>query len=71
MTITTTRTPSKASRRDIVRSLVGRKTPDEIRDWAASADGRTWALPLADRLATSGYLTLADVTDSEFDEILG
>ena len=54
-----------------VRTLIGRKTPAEIRDWAAASGGRDWALPIADRLAVSGYLTLADVTESEYVEILG
>jgi hypothetical protein len=58
-----------AERRDAVRASIGRKTPAEIREWAANGTGRDWALDIADRLAVSGYLTLADVTDSEFDSI--
>lgn len=55
--------------RDTIRASIGRKTPDEIRTWVDAGDDRGWAVEVADKLAASGYLTLADVTDSEFDSI--
>lgn len=74
-TITRTADPTlaSASDRDRVRTQIGRKTASEIRDWASnpvSGADRGWAHSIADRLALSGFLTLADVTDEEFDEIL-
>ena len=66
-----TTTMTAGARRDVVRALIGRKTPDEIRSWASADANREWALQLADRLAASGFLTLSDVTDSEFDTIIG
>ena len=56
------------SQADIV-SAIGRKTPEQIREWAAAGPDRAWALDVADRLAISGYLTLADVTEDELVDI--
>lgn len=62
-------------RRSSVRAQIGRKTPDEI---LSLADERydfkpehvSWLRTVAERLRQSGYLTLADVTDDEFDAIV-
>jgi hypothetical protein len=59
------------ARRTDIRSQLGRKTATEIRSWANGEVHRAWSLPVADRLAASGYLTLSDVTDDEFDVIVG
>lgn len=60
-----------AESRNQIRSQIGRRTAAEIRGWASDDSHRAWALPIADRLAVSGYLTLSDVTDDEFDLIAG
>lgn len=65
----------KVDRRSSVRTQIGRKSPDEI---LALADERydftsehvSWLRLVAERLRQSGYLTLADVTDDELDEII-
>ena len=62
-------------RRISVRAQIGRKTADEI---LTLADERYdfkpehigWLQSVAERLRQSGYLTLADVTDDEFDTII-
>ena len=59
------------ARRSDIRSQLGRKTAPDIRAWASTDAHRAWALPIAERLAVSGYLTLSDVTDDEFDAIAG
>jgi hypothetical protein len=58
-----------AARRNDIRTQLGRKTAAEIRVWASDINDRAWALTIAGRLAVSGFLTLADVTDDEFDSI--
>jgi hypothetical protein len=68
-TLETTRADASA-RRDRIRSQLGRKTAAEIRAWVTLADDRDWALTVADGLAVSGFLTLSDVTDDEFDDLL-
>jgi hypothetical protein len=62
-------------KRDRVRSQIGRKTAAEIRTWVEAGapetqDDRDWAFTIADRLELTGFLTLADVTDEEFDQII-
>ncbi len=62
------------SRRDSVRAQIGRKTPAGLRDLAEerydfTPEHRAWLNRVADRLSASGFLTLADVTDDEFDLI--
>ena len=57
-----------------IRAAIGRKTPDEIRAVVAHSTSHTpkecaWLAITADRLERSGYLTLADVTDDEFEAI--
>lgn len=74
MTITLTR--SADQRRADIRSQIGRKTPEEIRVLIAerydfTPEHLSWLSQVADRLAASGYLTLADLTDDEFDDIVG
>lgn len=68
-TLTMTRSEAAALRTN-VRTQLGRKTATEIRDWAGCDATRGYALTIADRLAASGFLTLSDVTDDEFDQIL-
>jgi len=58
-----------------IRDVVGRRTPAEIRTYVlehADADPAdlAWLATVADRLALSGFLTLNDVTDDEFDDIV-
>ena len=58
-----------------VRDIVGRRTPAEIRSYVlehADADPQdlAWLTVIADRLAVSGFQTLNDVTDDEFDDIV-
>lgn len=72
MTITLTRT--RAEERNGIRSQIGRKSPTEIRAliverYDFTPEHLAWLAQVADRLSVSGYLTLADVTDQEFDEI--
>jgi hypothetical protein len=71
MTLTNT-----LDRRTAVRNEIGRRTPTEIRTLIVArpeseADHLAWLAQVADRLAASGFLTLADVTDEEFDVIVG
>lgn len=71
MTPTTT---SSVLRRDQIRDQIGRKTPAELHVLAVErygfmAEHQAWLVGTAERLEQSGYLTLADVTDAEFDAI--
>ena len=59
------------AKRDHIRTQIGRKTTSEIRTWVDAGDDRTWGNLIADRLELSGFMTLADVTDEEFDDIIG
>lgn len=73
MTITTP--PTRAEERNGIRSQIGRKSPSEIREliverYDFTPEHLAWLAQVADRLAGSGYLTLADVTDEEFDQIV-
>lgn len=61
-------------RAERIRSAIGMKTPDGIRALVANSTSRTpkecaWLAITADRLERSGFLTLADVTDDEFETI--
>jgi hypothetical protein len=73
MTITLTRT--EAEHRNSIRNQIGQKTPEEIRAliverYDFTPEHLAWLSNVADRLALSGYVTLADVTDDEFDDIV-
>jgi hypothetical protein len=68
-TLNTSRTDATA-RRDHVRTQLGRKTAAEILAWSSLDVDRAWAELIALRLRTTGYLTLADLTDDEFDDLL-
>jgi hypothetical protein len=59
-----------ALRRQHIHTLLGSKTPAEIRVWAGSDPDLVWAHSIADGLAMSGFLTLSDITEDEFDEII-
>ncbi|OII27291.1 hypothetical protein [Frigoribacterium sp. MCBA15_019] len=52
-----------------ILSAIGRKAPEQIREWSAADTDRAWALDVADKLAVSGYVTLADVTEDELVDI--
>lgn len=63
-------------RRTSVRNQIGRRTPTEIRTLIverpeSAPEHLAWLSQVADRLTASGFLTLADVTDDEFDIIVG
>ncbi len=71
MTLTTT-----YDRRQGVLNQLGRKTPTEIRALVVerydfTPEHLAWLVRVADRLEQSGYQTLCDVTDDEFDDIVG
>jgi hypothetical protein len=73
MTLTIPRTADE--RRNDVRNQIGRKTPSEIRAliverYDFTPEHLAWLSNVADRLELSGYLTLCDVTDDEFDDIV-
>ena len=69
-TLETTRADASAHR-DRIRSQLGRKTAAEIHTWVAAGPDREWALSIAGGLVMTGFLTLSDVTDDEFDAIAG